>query len=260
LNGRFIISNQPSTISHRSIVYMKKALILVLILTTQVSWAQKDSLPNNAPVDRILSLIYLLPPLDELLDIAVSESHLVKSRTALIEIRENQFKKVKNDWLSLVSLRGSVGYGNSLVDLNQSNLQNPIATNINTVLFNVGVIVQFSPEYWANRKHEIKIFEAYVDYENALKGEAKLIVAKKITDAYLELEYYKNIYLKASAGYESNRSTLRLVKKRFIEGDIDIVLYNDIILKDLKLGLEIENYKQNLKKSYYNLQRLLPND
>ncbi|MFT5648191.1 MAG: outer membrane protein TolC [Aureispira sp.] len=239
---------------------MRKALILAFFLATQVSWAQKDSLPNNDPVDSILSLIYQLPPLEELLELSVSESHLVKSRTALVEIRENQFKKVKNDWLSLVSLRGSIGYGNSIVDLTQNNLQNPIASNINTVLFNVGVIVQFSPEYWANRKHDIKIFEAYVDYENALKGEAGLIIAKKITDAYLELEYYKNIYLKASAGYESNRSTLRLVKKRFIEGDIDIVLYNDIILKNLKLGLEIENYKQNLKKAFYNLQRLLPPD
>ena len=239
---------------------MKKVLILVFFLATQVSWAQKDSLPNDNPVDSILSLIYLLPPLEELLETSVSESHLVKSRIALLEIRKNQFKKVKNDWLSLVSLRGSVGYGNSLVDLTQNNLQNSISSNINSVLFNVGVIVQFSPEYWANRKHEIKIFEAYVDYENALKGEAGLIVAKKITDAYLELEYYKTIYLKASAGYESNRSTLRLVKKRFIEGDIDIVLYNDIILKNLKLGLEIENYKQNLKKAFYNLQRLLPTD
>jgi len=239
---------------------MRKALILVFFLAIQVSWAQKDSLPNNDSVDSILSLIYLLPPLEELLEISVSESHLVKSRAALVKIRENQFKKVKNDWLSLVSLRGSVGYGNSLVDLTQNNLQNSVSSNINSVLFNVGVIVKLSPEYWANRQHEIKIFEAYVDYENALKGEAGLIVAKKITDAYLELEYYKNIYIKASAGYESNRSTLRLVKKRFIEGDIDIVLYNDIILKNLKLGLEIENYKQNLKKAYYDLQRLLSTD
>ncbi|CAA6816547.1 MAG: Unknown protein [uncultured Aureispira sp.] len=239
---------------------MRKALILVFFLASQVSWAQKDSLPNNDSVDSILSLIYLLPPLEELLEISVSESDLVKSRIALLEIRENQFKKVKNDWLSLVSLRGSLGYGNSLVDLTQNNLQNSVSSNINSVLFNVGVIIKFSPEYWANRQHEIKIFEAYVDYENALKGEAGLIVTKKITDAYLELEYYKNIYIKASAGYESNRSTLRLVKKRFIEGDIDIVLYNDIILKNLKLGLEIENYKQNLKKAYYDLQRLLPTD
>jgi len=239
---------------------MRKALILVFFLTTQVSWAQTDSLPNNDKMDSILSLIYQLPPLEELLASATEESHLVKSRKALIDIREHQFKKVKNDWLSLLSLRGSVGYGNSLVDLNQSNLGGAIVSNVNTMLFSFGVIVKFSPEYWANRKHEIKTFEAYIDYEKALKGEAGLIVAEKITNAYLSLEYYKNIYLKASAGFESSRSTLLLVKKKFIEGDIDIVLYNDIVLKNLKLELEVEDYKQNLKKAYYDLQRLLSTD
>jgi len=239
---------------------MKKALLLVFLLTAQICWSQQDSLSNNDKVDSILSLIYQLPPLEELLDDATEKSYLVKSRDALIQVKENEFKKIKNDWLNLLSFRGSVGYGNSIIDINQSNLGGGIASNVNTVLFNVGVIVNFSPEYWANRKHETKILEAHIDYEKALKGEAKLIVAQKITDAYLELEYYKNIYLKASASYESNRSTLRIIKKKFVEGEIDIMLYNDIILKDLKLELEIENYKQNLKKAYYNLQRLLTNN
>jgi outer membrane protein TolC len=239
---------------------MKKALILVFFLATQVSWAQNDSIPTNNKVDSILSLINQLPPLEELLENTTEKSYLVKSRDALIQIKESEFKKMKNDWLGLVAVRGSVGYGNSIIDLSQSNLDSGVASRVNTVLFNVGLIVNFSPEYWANRKHEVNISKAHIDYEKALRGEAKLIVAKKITDAYLELDYYKNIYLKASAGYEANRSTLRLVKKKFIEGEIDIVLYNDILLKNIKLELEIENYKQNLKKAYYNLQRLLSTD
>ena len=240
---------------------MKKAFILVFFLAAQVSWAQIDSIPpSNDRTDSILLLIFQLPPLEEILETAANESYLVKSREALIKVKEHEFKKVKNDWLSLISLRGSLGYGNSAIGLSQSNLNDPIATNINSVLFNFGGIIKFSPEYWANRKHEIKKFEAFLEYEKALRGEAKLLVSKKVTDAYLELDYYKNIYLKASAGFESNRSTLRLVKKKFIEGEIDIVLYNDIILKNLKLELEIENYKQNLKKAYYTLERLLSTD
>lgn len=239
---------------------MKKVFIFVFVLATQISWGQKDSLPNTDKIDGILSLIYQLPPLEDLLENATEGSYLVKSRDALIQVKENEFKKIKNDWLNVLSFRGSLGYGNSIIDINQSNLSGGIASNVNTALFNVGVIVNFAPEYWANRKHEVKILEAHIDYEKALRGEAKLTVAEKITDAYLELEYYKNIYLKASAGYESNRSTLQIVKKKFVEGDIDIMLYNDIVLKNLKLELEIEDYKQNLKKAYYNLQRLLVNN
>jgi len=239
---------------------MKNALILAFFLTTQIGWGQKDSLPTNNKIDSILSLIYQLPPLEELLDNAAEGSYLVKSRDALIKVKENEFKKIKNDWLDLLSVRGSLGYGNSIIDINQSNLGGGIASNVNTVLFNVGVVVNFSPEYWANRKYETKILEARIDYEKALRGEAKLTVAQKITDSYLELEYNKNIYLKASAGYESNRSTLRIVKKKFVEGELDIIQYNDFVLKNIKLELEIEGYKQNLKKAYYNLQRLLSNN
>jgi outer membrane protein TolC len=240
---------------------MKKAFLLVFLLTTQISWGQIDSLPpNNDNIDSILFLIFQFPPLQELLDNAAEESYLVKSREALIQVKRSEFLKVKNDWLGLITLRGSVGYGNSVVDLSQSNLANPIATNINSVLFNFGVIVKFSPEYWANRKLEIKRFEGYLDYEKALRGEAKLLISKKITDAYLELEYYKNVYLKASASLESNRSTLRLVKKKFIEGEIDIMFYNEVELKNLKLEIEVEDYKQNLKKAFYTLKQLLETD
>lgn len=237
---------------------MKTILILAFYLVPQISWSQIDSLSPDNKVDSILSLIYQLPPLEELLDNATETSYLVKSRDALIKIKENDLKKIKNDWLNILSFRGSLGYGNSIMDINQSNLGGGIASNVNTVLFNVGVVVSFTPEYWANRKHEVKILQAHIDYEKALRGEAKLTVAEKITDAYVKLEYYKNIYLKASIGFEANRSTLRIAKKRFVEGEIDIALYNDIVLKNIKLELEIEGYKQNLKKAYYNLQRLLP--
>ncbi|BDS15593.1 TolC family protein [Aureispira anguillae] len=237
---------------------MRKLLILGFFFVAQIGWAQKDSLSTTNKTDSLLLLIHQLPPLEELLEAAKKKSPLIKSRNALIKIKENEAKTIKNDWLNVLALKGSVGYGNSFIDVNQNNIG--IGSNINTVLFNVGVILNFSPEYWANRKHKLKILEGHVEYEKAVQEETILTIAEKITNSYLELDYYKSIYIKASAGYESNRATLQIAKKKFIEGDIDIAIYNDIVLKNIKLDLEIEGYKQNLKKAYYSLQRILAND
>lgn len=230
---------------------------LILFLFPSFAFAQEDSLASEQQWDNILVFIYELPPLEELLEIATNRSSLVRSRDALIEVKENELKKIKNDWLDILSFRGNVGYGNSFIDVNQNNLNGGIASNINTVLFNVGVAVNLSPAYWVERKYEMKILKSYVAYERAMKDEAKLIVVQKITDAYVSLEYYRDIYTRASAGYESNRTTIQLASKQFLEGEIDIATYNDIKLKDIKLKLEIEGYKQNLKKAYYTLQHML---
>ncbi|BDS15544.1 TolC family protein [Aureispira anguillae] len=230
---------------------------LILLLFPSFALAQEDSLTSEQQWDNILVFVYELPPLEELLQIATNRSSLVKSRDALIAVKENELKKIKNDWLDILSFRGNVGYGNSFIDVNQNNLNGGIASNINTVLFNVGVAVNLSPAYWVERKYEMKILKSYVAYERAMKDEAKLIVVQKITDAYVSLEYYRDIYTRASAGYESNRTTIQLARKQFLEGEINIATYNDIKLKDIKLKLEIEGYKQNLKKAYYTLQHLL---
>lgn len=236
---------------------MRHLWVILFLLVVQTAWTQGDSLSLRQQEDSILLLVYNLPPLKQLLQEAQKRSPLVQSQRALITIKENELKKIKNDWSKILSFRGSVGYGNSIMGINQSNLSVGIASNVNTVLFNVGVILNLSPEYWLNRKHEVNILEAQVNYQEAITNEAVLTITEKITDAYIELDYYKNIYIKASASFESNRSTLQIAKKKFLEGEIDIATYNDMLLKNMKLDLEIEGYKQNLKKAYYALDRIL---
>lgn len=227
------------------------------LLWSCTAFAQQDSSNTDPQFDNILAFVYQLPPVEELMEAGIRESALIRSREALINVKENELKKIRNDWLDILSFRGNVGYGNSFIDVNQSNLNGGVVSNVNTILFNVGVAVNLSPSYWVERKHEIEILKSYVSYEEAMKDEATLIISKKITDAYVTLVYYRDIYMRASAGYESNRSTLRLAEKKFLEGEIDIALYNDIKLKNIKLKLEIEGYKQNLKKAYYDLVLLV---
>lgn len=239
---------------------MKKTILQLLLLicsTTPLVWAQTDSSMMDSQTEKILSFIYKLPPLEELISKAIDQSSLIKSRDALVRVKENELARIKNDWLNILSFKGNVGYGNSFIDVNQSNLANGINSNVNTVLFNVGVGINLSPSYWVERKHELDIRKSYVEYEQAMQQEANQAVKQSITDLYINIEYYRDIFLASLAGYEANRITIRLAEKKFVEGEIEISIYNDIILKHIKLQLEIEGYKQNLKKSYYELIYLI---
>jgi len=232
-------------------------VLMVILLSSSFLYGQEEGEKVDSNMQDILEFIYQLPPLDKLVAQAEENSNLIKSRDALILVKQNELAKIKHDWLDVLSFKGNVGYGNGLIDVSQSNITDAIVSNVNTLRFNIGLAVNLSPSYWVERKHEIKIRKAQLAYEKAMRDQSTVIVLDKVTSAYLTLEYYRDIFIKSNAGFESNRATLKLAQKKFLEGDIDIAMYNDIQLKNTKLQLEIEGYKRNLKKAYYDLESLL---
>lgn len=235
-------------------------LLVVFIFTGFAAFAQMDTdttQNEEQRMDEILAFVSDLPPLQTLIDIAIAESELLRSKEGLIKVKENELLRIKNDWLDIVSFQGNIGYGNGLLGVNQSNLTSDIITNTSSLRFNLGVLVNMSPAYWVERKNEINIRKGHLAYAEAMRDDAKVFIEEKVTSAYLQLEYYRDIYTTTTAAFELNRSTLKLAQKKFLEGDIDISFYNDIQLKNNKIQLEVENYKFNLKKAFYDLNRLI---
>jgi outer membrane protein TolC len=235
------------------------ALLLIAFFSGNSIYAQQDSiqLQEDLELNEILKFVYQLPPLEEVIERALVVSNVLKGRDGNITVKENELMRIKNDWLNIVSFQGNVGYGNGLLGINQSNALNEVVTNTNSIRFALGVSVNLSPAYWVERKHEINIRKGNLAYANAMKEDAKDFIRKKVTTAYLTLEFYRDIFIKACAGIESNRSTLKIAQKKFLEGEIEISIYNDIELKNNKLILELEKYKLNLKKSYFDLKLML---
>lgn len=234
--------------------------VFFILFSSSYSFAQSDSFDTgneSATMEQIMNFIIDLPPLETLIQLAIEESELMKSKQGIIKVKEHELLRIKNDWLDIVAFQGNIGYGNGLLGVNQSNLTSDVITNTNSVRFNVGVLVNLSPAYWVERKHEINIRKGHLAYAEAMKNDAKTYIAEKVTLAYLQLEYYRDIFTQTSAAYELNRSTLKLAHKKFLEGDIDISFYNDIQLKNNKIQLEVQNYKFNLKRSYHDLARLI---
>jgi len=219
--------------------------------------AQVDSIVIDTQTQQIILDIQNLPPLDTLIKYALNSSPLLKSREALVGVKENELRKVKHDWLDIFSVGGNVGYGNGMLDVNQSNISEGIVTNSNTVRFGLSLQLRLSPSYWVERKHDINIKKAHLAYEEAMFEESQQIIRHKITQAYLEVKYYQALFHQAVANYEASRVTMKFNKHQFLEGQIDIELYNNVQLKHNKLAMNIENYKMNLKKSYYILKQAL---
>lgn len=236
----------------------KQILVLVVMLCFPLSkQAQSDTVMQD--MNAIIAFVSQLPPLETLVQQAIANSKTLESKAALVSIKENELALIEKDWVTLFAVKGNVGYGNSFVDVNQTNLVDGVISNVNTVLFNVGVSVDLSPSYWVERKHKLDIQRSYVDFARSMENETKQMIRSQVTSAYLQLEYNRDVYLQVSAGAESNRSTVQLAEKKFLEGEIDIAMYNDIKMKAVKLKLEINSYKRNLRQSYYNLIQLVGN-
>jgi len=237
---------------------MKYIFILIAYwCSLQSLYAQEEDTFLDDETTAILTLIYQLPSIDTLILWAQDRSHLLDGRAALIRVKQSELARIKTDWVDVFSLKGNIGYGNSFIDVNQDNLSQAIISNVNALRFNIGIGINLSPSYWVERKHEINARKAHLEYAEAMREELAQSVSEKVTAVYVALEYYKEVFMKANASYESNCATMKLGEKKFLEGEIDIATYNDLQYKHLKMKFEIEDYKRNMKKAYYDLKRLL---
>ncbi|MCH2045988.1 MAG: TolC family protein [Saprospiraceae bacterium] len=230
--------------------------IILMIITIQFGQAQtnSDSTSLDSKTKKLLGIIYNLPPMEDLVDTAIANSISLNGKNQLIRVKQNELARIKNDWLNIFAVQGGLSYGNGSIAARQSNFNDVVLSNNSTVRFSIGISMSFSPSYWMERKNEINIRKAHLEYEKITKDEVKHLIRQAVINAYLALEFYREAFLVANAGYESNHATVLLAEKKFLEGDIDIALYNDIQLKHTKLAMEIEGYKRNLKKAFYDLE------
>jgi len=192
--------------------------------------------------------------MEDLIDTAILNSSSLRGQDQLVKVKQNELARIKNDWLDIFAIQGGVSYGNGSIAARQSNFNDVVLSNNSTMLFNVGISMSLSPSYWIERKNEVNIRKAHLEYEEIMRDESENLIQQSVINAYLALEFYREAFLVANAGYESNYSTVLLAEKKFLEGDIDIALYNDIKLKHTKLALEIEGYKRHMKKAFYDLE------
>jgi len=192
--------------------------------------------------------------MEDLIDTAILNSNSLRGQDQLVKVKQNELARIKNDWLDIFAIQGGVSYGNGSIAARQSNFNDVVLSNNSTMLFNVGISMSLSPSYWIERKNEVNIRKAHLEYEEIMRDESENLIQQSVINAYLALEFYREAFLVANAGYESNYSTVLLAEKKFLEGDIDIALYNDIKLKHTKLALEIEGYKRHMKKAFYDLE------
>lgn len=231
-------------------------LFILMFSIVQLSRAQSntDSTSLDTKTQKLLGIIYNLPDMEDLIDTAIFNSISLNGKDQLVRVKQNELARIKNDWLDIFAIQGGVAYGNGSIAARQSNFNDVVLSNNSTLRFSIGVSMSLSPSYWMERKNEINIRKAHLEYEKIMRDETINLIRQSVINSYLALEFYREAFLVANAGYESNHATVLLAEKKFLEGDIDIALYNDIQLKHTKLAMEIEGYKRNLKKAFYDLE------
>lgn len=204
---------------------------------------------------RVQSVELKIPSLQELIDSALLRSPLIKSQQNLINVKQEEISMLKKDWAKYLSLKTGVAYGTGGVNLNQASdaLTNVISTN-KSYRYDAGLYLSVSPSDLINRKNKMKIQQNKLDYEYQKQQEQindlKQFISEKYGDFSLRFDLFK-VY---NSLKESSNTNLLQAKIDFENGNLPLISYNDILLKNAKVNEEFEISKNNLLNAKYILE------
>ncbi len=168
-------------------------LTFVFVLFTGHIYAQENTVPNTAKNN--FSEIIELPSLQEVYNLALEHSPLIKSGKALIDIKKSELKLVKNDWLNLIEIGGSyeIREKKDLFSYPETDLTNSVNNLSNG--YGVGVSFQVSLYTILNRKNDVKIAKKMYENQQHIYENSLQLFKSEINKRYLDVKLKEEVYM-----------------------------------------------------------------
>lgn len=195
-----------------------------------------------------------LPPLDELITIALNNSPYIKISDANIDIEEDEVIVEKRSWQETISLFGnySVGNQNFLVASGQ---QQGIAGFLNG--YRVGVNAYIPLSLFTTRPARVRIAKLEAEAAEFHKEEAELELSNRVTQEYYELlAAYRVLKIKTDAR-ESASMQREMAKEGFADGTVTLEEYSNVDQSASAAAADYENAKSALLIKYNQFEKLL---
>ncbi len=239
-------------------------LLGILIYTSNVCVSQSlssaDTLKNgkdtihsfNPIVDNIVDYI---PPLSVLIDSALENSYLLKSKYAELQMSNCNLASKRIDYTKFFSANLSYSYGNQ-----QSILNNELAlinTRSTSSNWGVGVAVKVPLNSILDYKNQIKnerynYEKIYYDY-SSLRQQVRL----EIIDKYNELIFIQKTMQFKHTSMIDFLVQLKMAELQFKDAQISISVLSSMRIESTKTQFEFEQIKHQFINSYYTLQELV---
>lgn len=233
---------------------MKKVLLIVATITTLINLAYAQ------PRSQIVRDSIFIPPLNILIDSAISNSALYKARETNVDIYHQQLKIEKKNILYYVYVESSARYGqldqyiftgNSTVPNNISSLTKNSQTN-----YYVGINFKIPISSFISRKNNIKIQKLNMSKSQNEANDVRDALRLQIIDEYYKLKYLEESMNAFVEIYQTLNISLQKAEKDVINGQMRL---SDFALLTSTVGKSKDDYykaKNSFYAQYYRLQEL----
>lgn len=202
-----------------------------------------------------------LPPMQELIDSAISNSPLLKYRNAQHIISELNTKSVRRTWSKYLGVISDFKYGlfDNLV-LNQDatgNVNTNLVTTTEQTRYSAGVYVKFPLQEFLDRKNKIKMAQqeekmALYEYQKAKKELRKLIIQQ-----YSDLLLSQKVLRIKNNFRQDVVIQKQMAEQKFKNNQISVSEMTKMNSMYSKALTEYETAKSNFNNAYLMLQEIV---
>ena len=240
---------------------MKRRFLIPVIIFTflyiPLTGFAQDSKAFDLLYDDIESI---LPPLETIIDSAISNSPYVKFRDLQIDVNGYKLKSDRTLWMKNLGIQTDVRYGTfDNFSTNTAEGQNPalIATRSNQLNYGAGAYIKLPLYDFMNRKNQIRLAKAEVDQAQNLslvqRNEVRQLVIKQYNDLIIKSRILK-IKLKYA---ETSKINMEMVEKEFLNGIIAVSEYARISESVSRTETDIETAKIDFRTAYMILEEIV---
>lgn len=202
----------------------------------------------------------LMPPLETLIDTAISRNPYVKLRDLQIVINEHKLKAYKVDWMRNLGIQTDVLYGNfNNISSNSYQGQNSalLATTSTQLNYGAGGFIRIPLYDLFNRKNQNRQAQADIDQAQSYAMEQRTELRQIVIKQYNEL-IIKHRILKIKSKYvETARIHMEMAEKQFLNGVINIAEFSSVTEIVARGEAEFETSKMEFRTSFMLLQEIV---
>jgi outer membrane protein TolC len=201
----------------------------------------------------------ILPPLETLIDSAITNDPHILFRDQQIIVNTNKFKANRIEWTKNIGIQADLRYGNfySYSTNSAGGIDPSISSNHNDTKYGGALYLNLPFYTLANRKNQLKIAKTEIEQAQSMalaqRDERRQLVITQYNDVIL-----KQHLIKIKAKYlETARVNMQMIDKEFSNGIISVSEYARISETISRTETDFENARMDFLTAYMILEEIV---
>ncbi len=204
----------------------------------------------------------LLPPLETLIDSAITNNPEVRFRELQIKVNSYKLKSNKYYFTRNLGIQTDVRFGTfDNFSTNTSEGQTPsiISTQESQINYGIGLYMKFPLLDFLDRKNQINLAKTEMDQATEMVENQQKEVRQMVIQQYNDLVLKQHLLKLKTQAIETSRINLEMVEKEFNNGITSVVEYTRIYQIVINAEADLETTRMDFVNSFMMLEEIAGN-